>query len=154
MSESDALITRAGRGKTAPITVTPAGLTVIEELAAAGNDQRTIAKALGMDRKTMTDMRRRIAEVDEAFERGLAALGDELTHLLLSQARGGNVVAAIYLTKARLGWREGDAPESRPNIIINLPDAQTPEAYLRAVRVTGTGVSGPLPALPGGEGLS
>lgn len=76
--------------------------------------------------------------MDEAFERGLAALGDELTHLLLKSARNGNVVAAIYLTKARLGWREGDSPEARPNITINLPDSQTPEAYLRAIRVIET----------------
>lgn len=145
--ETTALITRAGRGKTAPITVTPAGLAVIEEMAALGNDQRTIAKRLGMDRKTMTDMRRRIPEVDDAFERGLAALGDELTHLLLVQARKGNVVAAIYLTKARLGWREGDAPDARPNITINLPDSQTPEAYLRAIRVT------ELPDIPDAKAL-
>jgi hypothetical protein len=146
--EATALITRTGRGKTAPITVTPAGLAVIEEMAALGNDQRTIAKRLGMDRKTMTDMRRRIPEVDDAFERGLAALGDELTHLLLGQARKGNVVAAIYLTKARLGWREGDAPDARPNITINLPDSQTPEAYLRAIRVTELPAVPDAPALP------
>lgn len=153
MSNDTALITRAGRGKTAPITVTPAGLAAIEALAASGNDQRSIAKALGMDRKTMTDMRRRVPEVDEAFERGLAALGDELTHLLLAQARNGNVVAAIYLTKARLGWREGDAPEARANITINLPDSQTPEAYLRAIRVAGEGGSCLSPLPVGGEAL-
>lgn len=141
MNNAPALITRADRAKTAPITVTPAGLAATEALA-AGNDLRSIAKALGMDRKAMTDMRHRVAEVDEASERGLAALSDELTHLLLAQARNGNVVAAIYLAKARPGWREGDAPEARTNITINPPDSQTPEAYRRAIRIAGEALPG------------
>lgn len=138
MSSETALTTRAGRGKTAPVTITPAGLAVIEAMAAEGQDQRTIAKRLGIDRKTMDVIRKARPEVDDAFERGLAALGDELTHHLLNAARNGNIVAMIYLTKARLGWREGDTPEARPNITINLPDSQTPEAYLRAIRVIET----------------
>jgi hypothetical protein len=135
MSSTKALTTRAGRGKTAPVTITQAGLTVIEDMAAEGQDQRTIAKRLGIDRKTLDVIRKARPEVDEAFDRGLAALGDELTHHLLNAARNGNIVAMIYLTKARLGWREGDTPEARPNITIHLPDSQTPEAYMRTIRV-------------------
>jgi hypothetical protein len=133
---STALITRTGRGKTAPVTITPAGLEVIERMAAEGQDQRSIAKALGIHRRTMTELQKHRPDVEEAFERGLAALADELTHHLLRAARKGNIVAMIYLTKARLGWREGDVPDQRPNITINLPDAQTPEAYLRSIQVT------------------
>ena len=48
---------------------------------------------------------------------------------------------------------EGDAPEARANITINLPDSQTPEAYLRAIRVAGEGGSCPTPLPVGGEGL-
>jgi predicted DNA-binding protein (UPF0251 family) len=135
MSSETALTIRAGRGKTAPVTITPAGLAVIEAMAAEGQDQRTIAKRLGIDRKTMDVIRKARPEVDDAFERGHAALGDELTHHLLNAARNGNIVAMIYLTKARLGWREGDTPEAKPNITINLPDSQTPEAYMRTIRV-------------------
>lgn len=135
MSSKTALITRAGRGKTAPVTITPAGLAAIEAMAAEGQDQRTIAKRLGIHVKTLDVIRKANADVDEAFGRGLAALGDELTHHLLNAARNGNIVAMIYLTKARLGWREGDTPEARPNITINLPDSQTPEAYMRSIRV-------------------
>lgn len=135
MSSKTALITRAGRGKTAPVTITPAGLAVIEAMAAEGQDQRTIAKHLGINHQTFNNLRKTRPEVELALERGHAALGDELTHHLLNAARNGNIVAMIYLTKARLGWREGDAPEARPNITINLPDSQTPEAYLRAIRV-------------------
>lgn len=133
MSSETALITRAGRHKTAQITVAPAGLEVVERLVAEGQDYRTVAKALGCSGKALLEARKRQPEVQEAFERGQAALADELTHHLLAAARKGNIVAAIFLAKARLGWREGDAPEVRPNITINLPDSQTPEAYLRTI---------------------
>ena len=152
MSTETALTSRAGRGKTAPVTITPAGLAVIEAMAAQGQDQRTIAKRLGIDRKTLDVIRKARPEVDEAFERGLAALGDELTHHLLNAARNGNIVAMIYLTKARLGWREGDTPEARPNITINLPDSQTPEAYMRTIRVVETAAA-EAKALPRAEAI-
>jgi len=135
LSTRAALVTRAGTGRTAPCTVTPAGLKVIEAMAAEGQDQATIARKLGLHRKTLMDIVKRDPNVEEAMTGGKALLADELTHHLLTAARKGNVVAAIYLTKARLGWVEGDRPEARPNIIINLPDAATPEAYLRAVSV-------------------
>jgi hypothetical protein len=135
LSSRATLVTRAGSGKTAPYTVTPAGLKVIEAMAAEGQDQATIARKLGLHRKTLMDIVKRCPDVEEVMASGKALLADELTHHLLTAARKGNVVAAIYLTKARLGWVEGDRPETRPNIIINLPDAATPEAYLRAVSV-------------------
>jgi len=135
MSTTPALVTRTGRGKTAPVTITPAGLALVEELAAEGQDLRTIAKRLGINHQTLNGLRKNVADVEQAIERGQAALGDELTHHLLNAARNGNIVAMIYLTKARLGWREGDTPEARPNITINLPDSQTPEAYMRSIRV-------------------
>jgi hypothetical protein len=83
-----------------------------------------------------------LAEVDQgrrtseaAIAVGKAALADEFTHHLLNAARKGNVIAAIYLTKARLGWREGDAPDVKPNIIINLPDSMSHEQYLNLIKM-------------------
>jgi len=68
-----------------------------------------------------------------------AGLADELTHLLLSHARNGNVVAAIFLAKARCGWREGELPAGaadRVNVTINLPGALSEAEYRRMVDVT------------------
>lgn len=110
-----------------------AGLEIIERLAREGVDNLTIARQLRMSSATLVAIRRRQPEVQEALDRGRAALSDELTHILMQHARDGNVVAAIYLTKARCGWREGDAPEQRANILIQLPDSQSPEAYLRMI---------------------
>ncbi len=45
---------------------------------------------IGSTKATLTDIRDRDPEVTEAWESGHAALADEPTHLLLSQARKGN----------------------------------------------------------------
>lgn len=128
-----ALITREGDRRLGTVTITPRGRALMERMFAVGQDFRTVAKALGISGETLQQCRKRDPAVDEAWERGQAALSDELAHLLLQQARKGNVVAAIFLAKARCGWREGDAPEARANIVINLPDAATPEQYMRLI---------------------
>ncbi|MCH7481670.1 MAG: hypothetical protein IIC31_02400 [Chloroflexi bacterium] len=83
---------------------------------------REFAKQLGVDRKTLTDLRDRDPAVAEAWERGHGELASELTHILLQHAREGNIVAAIYLTKARLGWREGTPAEGAgtANVQVNI----------------------------------
>jgi len=144
LAKDRALIVREGDRRLGTVTVKPHGLALIERMASVGQDQRTIAKALGISAKTLLEARGRQPEVADALERGHARLADELTHILLRHARRGNVVAAIFLTKARLGWREGDAPDTRPNIVINLPDATTPEQYMRLINAA------PCPAEPAG----
>lgn len=144
MSKRKALVTRAGRGSNAKVTsVTPDGLRVLEALASQGNDQRTMAKALGISGAVLRHLRDGDEQVREAWDRGLGALASELTHHLLRAARKGNITAAIYLTKARLGWREGDAPEGNRQAVqvnINLPSPLEREEYLRMV--TGHTVQG------------
>lgn len=114
-------------------TLTDEGYKAMAAMAAEGQDQHSMAAALGMNRSTLQALIKRDQRAEDAMNVGKALLADELTHHLLNAARKGNIVAMIYLTKARLGWREGDTSEARPNIIINLPDAQTPEAYMRMV---------------------
>ena len=143
------LITRASRARTATVTVTPAGLKVIEAMAAEGQDQRTIAKALGIDRKTLTDLRERDPAVALAWERGHGDLASELTHMLLQKAREGNIVAMIYLTKARLGWREGTPADGTapPSVQVNIqiPAPMTDKEFAMIVE----GRARPTPTLPG-----
>ncbi len=86
-----------------------AGYELVERLSTNGRDLASIAKALGIDRDTFRVIRKRDAAAQEAVERGRAALGDELHDILLEHARGGITVAAIFLAKARCGWREGEA---------------------------------------------
>src|SRR6266545_2483880 len=102
----------ATRGPSGYATVTEAGLEQIRRDSAAGLNNQTIAHRLGIDRWTLQMVRQRQPEVDEALQAGRALLEDELTDILLTHARQGNVIAAIFLAKARCGWREGVALES------------------------------------------
>jgi hypothetical protein len=135
MATPKLLVKREGKGANAPFVVTPEGLKVLEAMAAEGCDQRTMAKRLGMrSHSTLRSMAERDDAVAAVIALGHAQLADELTHHLLAAARKGNVIAAIYLTKARLGWRDGGETQAvKPNVTIVLPDAATPEAYLRMV---------------------
>jgi hypothetical protein len=143
------LVGRVGDRRTGTVSISPTGIALIERLARAGQDQRSIAKKLGISTKTFLETRKRQPEVEEALDRGHAGLSDELTHLLLGLARKGNVVAGIFLAKARCGWREGDAPEARANIVIQLPDANSPEQYLKII---GAGTAQPsIPSPSSGE---
>ncbi len=122
----------------------PAGYGLVERMSASGRDIASVAAALGISCEAFRALRRRDPEAQEALDRGRAALGDELTDILLEHARKGITVAAIFLAKARCGWREGDAPEARPNITIQLPDSRSEDDYLRIINAT------PLP-LPSSE---
>ena len=138
------LITRASRATNAKSNITPAGLKIVEAMAASGQDQRGIAKRLGVDRKTLTDLRDRDPAVAEAWERGHAVLADELTHLLLTKARAGNIIAMIYLTKARLGWREGTPAEGAAppsvRVNINIPPAMSDVEFKKIIDGKATAV--------------
>lgn len=114
-----------------------AGVLRVEELARGGLTDTSIARALKINRETFRIIRQRQPEVDEALARGRAVLEDELTDILLNKARNGETVAAIYLTKARCGWREGDLPPSQQvtnntqvNILIPAPMSEEEFARL------------------------
>ena len=101
----------------------PAGYGLIERMSAAGRNLGSMAAALGVSGETFRAMRRRDAEAQEALDRGRAALTD----ILLEHARTGNIVAAIYLTKARLGWREGEGMEGARTVNNTQINSQIPE---------------------------
>lgn len=124
-------LVRRQQGK---VFVTPAGRELIEQAAADGVTKTLIAKALGVGYDTFKKLLARDPRAQEAFDLGNAQNETELRNLLMEKARAGNVTAAIYLTKARHGWTEGEAPEQRPNITINLPGAVSPEEYAKQIR--------------------
>jgi hypothetical protein len=151
------LIVRDGAASTAKTSITPSGLKVIEKMAAKGQDQRTIAAVLGVHRKTLVNIRDRDPEVEEAWEKGHAALADELTHILLEHARDGNIIAAIYLTKARLGWREGEVMKdarvvTNTRVNIQMSPPMSKEEFQAIVDGTASGASEPQELLPGPSG--
>lgn len=120
--------------------VTKRGVEVITELAAGGHSNASIARILGINNSTLKAIRQRQPEIDDALIAGRSEMEHEITSLLLEQARSGNVVAAIFLAKARCGWVEGQPREAQKvNISISLPGALTPDAYAKAIDVEGGG---------------
>ena len=125
-------VTRANEQGT-PHVLKPAGYVLIERMSKDGRDIVSIAKSLGMHRDVFRNLRKRDPAAQEALDRGRAGLGDELTDLFLEQARKGNTVAAIYLSKARLGWRDqGPDPaagQTNVQVNINMPPQMSDEQF-------------------------
>jgi hypothetical protein len=114
------------------ITVTPLGLATIQHAAAEGLATSAIAHLLGVSTQTLANLRRRDERVGEAFSLGRALLDAEIHDILMGQARAGVTIAAIFLAKCRLGWRETGADEAKvPNIVINLPGALSEDDWQR-----------------------
>lgn len=115
------------------------GIALVQALARECRDLETIAATLGISKDAFRDIRKRQSEVQEAIDRGRAGLGDEISDLLLLQARQGNTTAAIFLSKARLHWRDigpipGEASAPNINITINAPMDAT--EWERMINVT------------------
>lgn len=112
------------------------GRTLVQQLATEGKSNTAIAEALRVNRSTFANILKRQPEIAEALARGRSALEGELTDILLGHAREGNVVAAIYLTKARCGWVEGQAMPGVVNntqVNIVMPPPMPPEEFRRII---------------------
>lgn len=117
------------------------GLKIIEELSARGVNLITIAKALRMSKDAFIACRHRQPEVEEALERGRAQEHDALVSNLRTAADEGNVIANLFLLKARHGYREGVPLEVNVAVntsgVIVVPARMTVEGYLAMKREEG-----------------
>ncbi|MFN8180129.1 MAG: hypothetical protein U0167_19525 [bacterium] len=122
-------------GKGREVVVLDAGVALIEQLAAGGRAETSIAAALGLSPKTFRRAKREDPRVATALEVGHGRLSDELTGLLLSWARKGCRVSALFLAKTRLHWRDQGQPVresgSVTNVSITLPAALEFDDYMR-----------------------
>lgn len=117
--------------------VTETGLKVVGDLAARGCSVVTIARALGMGRDAFRAVRGRQPEVEDALEQGRAVEHDALVGNLRAAADEGNIVANIFLLKARHQYREGEAIEANLSVnvstggVLVVPAKQSVEDFLR-----------------------
>ena len=88
----------AGRRKYEP---TEKDIRVVEAMAGCGLPQDAIARALGIDEKTLRKHFRR--QLDSSADKANAQVGATLFKLAIS---GNCPAASIFWMKSRLGWRE------------------------------------------------
>ncbi|MES2336217.1 MAG: hypothetical protein V4551_16290 [Pseudomonadota bacterium] len=117
------------------------GIKIIEELAGRGCHLTTIARALRMSVDAFKACRARQPEVEEAYQRGLGTEHDALVSNLRTAANEGNVVANIFLLKARHAYREGEPLEINTTVnmggVLVVPADMTVEDYLRRKQEAG-----------------
>ena len=117
------------------------GIKIIEELSARGCHLTTIARALRMSKDALQACRARQPEVEEAYQRGLATEHDALVSNLRTAANEGNVVANLFLLKARHGYREGVPLEINTTVnmggVLVVPAEMTVEEYLARKQAEG-----------------
>ncbi|ABD55812.1 hypothetical protein [Jannaschia sp. CCS1] len=120
------------------------GLKIVEELAARGVAEATMAKALRMGKDAFRAAKRRDPAVQEAIDRGRAVEHDKLVGVLHDLAMEGQYVPAMFLLKARHGYREGEQFEANVNLSIDtggvlvVPNKMSMEEFLEAQRQAGT----------------
>jgi len=103
----------------------------IRALSADGHSTVAIAQQLGVGRKTLDKWRSEFPELDEAYREGVERERYTLHNVLVEKAKAGNIVAAMFLLKARHGYREGDQSDQagRVNVTIALPGAMTLQQF-------------------------
>lgn len=118
------------------------GLALLEEMAAKGMSQTSMAKTLRMDRSTLTEIKKRQPEVEEAIERGYSRMEDELVDRLyqigMSDSKAA-VTANIFLLKSRRGYEGTRVPthitiqQYNRTQTISLPSAEDMATYMQRV---------------------
>ena len=125
------------------------GIKIVEELSARGCHVTTIAKALRMGKDAFLACRQRQPEVEEAYQRGLGTEHDALVSNLRAAANTGNVVANIFLLKARHAYREGEPLEVNVSVnaggVLVVPADMTVEEYI--ARKVAAGEIDPVPPM-------
>lgn len=95
-------------------------LQVIQDACALGASKQGVAMAMGVSVDVLTRWMDENAELKEAFAQGRERERQMLHDVLTNAAKNGNVVAAIFLTKARHGYREGDQESQANRVSINF----------------------------------
>jgi len=119
---------RVGRPPLVPPTYAAARIAA---LAATGHSMVGIARLMKVSQDTLRRWMDEDAALVEAFAQGREVERYELHNMLRRTAMKGNIIAAMFLLKARHGYREGDQGENANRVSINftLPAALPPEQF-------------------------
>ena len=103
----------------------------IYELASTGFSVRGIAAHYKIAFETLQAWFERHPTLKQAFDNGRESERQSLHNALYRKAMNGDGPAAMFLLKARHGYREGDQRDESNKVAItfNLPGALKPEEY-------------------------
>ena len=115
---------------------------ILEELAARGVSKKSLALALGCSHTLLNVWLENDPKLQDAIDRGRCSEQEHLHGALYDQAMKGNVTSAIFLLKARHGYREGEQSDQANRVSINfqLPGAMKLEDFTRDVTPASKGV--------------
>jgi hypothetical protein len=119
-------------------------VALIEQLAADGWSVLGIAKRLGTSADTFRRWLDEDDQLQEALNSGRENERWQLHNMLFKQAtEKGNPTAAMFLLKARHGYREGDQSETSNRVTINfaLPGAISMDEFSKLTKVIEHGSS-------------
>jgi hypothetical protein len=119
----------------------------IHELASTGFSVRGIAAHYKIAYETLQGWFQKYPTLKQAFDNGRESERQSLHNALYRKAMNGDGPAAMFLLKARHGYREGDQREesNRVAITFNLPGAQKPEEYGKVIDGNATDSAKRLP---------
>ena len=109
---------------------------IVEELASQGHSILNISRALKISKELFYVWREQYPEIETALQVGKEKERYDLHNALYQSAMKGNVTSAIFLLKARHGYREGDQSDiaNKVAITFNLPaPAQSVDDYMKTV---------------------
>jgi hypothetical protein len=109
----------------------------IEDLAARGCSHTAIARAIGVDAKTLRLRLKDDPGAAAAYADGKSEEEGHLVAVLRKKADEGDAVSAMFLLKARHNYRDRGDPDtsSQPGVqvTISLPASLDPAAYARLI---------------------
>jgi hypothetical protein len=113
----------------------------IREATARGCNRRGVAMALGCNVDVLVRWLDERAELKEAFDEGREKERAALHGKLYEAAMSGAVVPALFLLKARHGYREGEqeGQANRVSVVFRIPGALPLDKYnVEVIDDTGT----------------
>ena len=102
-------------------------LAKVEQLAAIGDTQEEIARALGISIRTLQSRKKEVADFADALKRGKERGIREIENVLFQAAQDGNMTACIFYLKNRCPerWNEKsklDISSSQPVMLKVIDD--------------------------------
>lgn len=105
---------------------------IIQEAAALGGSKKAVGMRLGVHPAILTRWFDEHPELQDAFDNGREQERQTLHDVLTHAAKSGNIVAAMFLLKARHSYREGDQEgnANRVAVTFNIPGAQPLDRFM------------------------